>query len=259
MKEKMPVLFVGHGSPMNAIEDNEFTAAWEKLPDKIPVPSAILVISAHWYTSGTRTHDDVQPKTVYDMYGFPRKLYQMTYPAKGSPELARRTAKMLSVPVEIDNGWGFDHGAWSVLCRMYPKADIPIFQLSVDQDAPPEVHFRLGQELGALREEGVLIMGSGNVVHNLALVDWGMEGGFPWALEFDEYIKESILQRRFDDVVRFEKAGSPAKHAFYTPEHFYPLLYVLGASRQEDKVHVFNEGCLMGAMSMTGYLLGDML
>ncbi len=256
---RMPVLFVGHGSPMNAVENNAFTAAWEKLPGQIEKPRAILCISAHWYTRGTRTHDTSRPRIIYDMYGFPEQLYKVKYPAPGAPELAKRTAQMLSCAVTIDNEWGFDHGAWSVLCRMYPNADIPVYQLSVDLLAPAAAHYALGQALAPLRGEGVLILGSGNVVHNLALLDWDREGGFPWAVEFDAYIRDHIVSGNHADVVHYEKAGSSARYAFYTPDHFYPLLYVLGAAGPHEKVQVFNESCLMGSMSMTGYLIGDTL
>ncbi len=250
-------MFVGHGSPMNAIDDNEYTAHWEMLSKWIPKPKAILAISAHWYTSGTRTHDEQKPKLIYDMYGFPEKLYKVQYPVAGAPDLARQTLKILSRPTVIDNTWGIDHGTWSVLVKMYPKADIPVYQLSIDSSAPAPVHFQLGQELSTLRNEGVLIMGSGNIVHNLGLLQWNMEGGFPWAKDFDAYIKENIIKSDFDNVVHYEKAGQAARYAFNTPDHFYPLLYVLGAAGVGEKVQVFNESCMMGSMSMTGYLMGD--
>ncbi len=253
---RMPVLFVGHGSPMNAIETNTFTSQWEALSAQIPRPKAILAVSAHWYTEGTRTHDAPHPKTVYDMYGFPPELYRVTYPAQGAPELARRTAGLLPVPAAIDNGWGYDHGAWSVLVHMYPQADIPVYQLSVDHSASAQEHFKMGQALSALREEGVLILGSGNVVHNLALVKWGMRGGYPWALTFDRYIRDCIMEGHFHKAVAYEEAGDAARLAFYTPDHYDPLLYVLGAAQPGEAVSVFNESCIMGALSMTGYLIG---
>jgi len=253
----MPALFVGHGSPMNAVEDNDFTAVWKRLPDQIPKPKAILCVSAHWCTQGTRTQDAPKPKTIYDMYGFPPQLYSVRYPAAGAPDLAHQLAQMLPCQVSIDNEWGLDHGTWSVLCRMYPNADIPVFQLSIDLSAPASVHYALGQALSPLREEGVLLIGSGNVVHNLALLNWNMKGGFPWALEFDAYIRDHIMNGNHDGVVHYEKAGQSARYAFYTPDHFYPLLYVLGASKPNEKVQIFNESCLMGSLSMTGYLIGD--
>jgi len=252
----MPTLFVGHGSPMNAIEDNEYSRAWMDLGRSIPRPEAILSISAHWFTEGTRVDDDPRPRMVYDMYGFPDELYRVEYRPEGAPELARRVARSLSRPVAVDNGWGCDHGTWSVLRRMYPGADIPTFQLGVDRLSGPEEHFRLGRELGALREEGVLILGSGNVVHNLARVDWSMEGGYPWADEFDAYVRSRIESRAFDEVVGYSSAGECARLAFSRPDHFYPLLYVLGAARGEDATRVLCDSRVLGSLSMTSYLFG---
>jgi 4,5-DOPA dioxygenase extradiol len=252
--KKMPALFIGHGSPMNAIEDNKFTKVWEELAQRMPKPEAIIAISAHWYTDGTRITDDEQPKMVYDMYGFPEELYKVIYPSKGSPELAHMTMSLLNKEVIVDNSWGIDHGTWSVLRKMYPQADIPVFQLSIDRNADANTHFRIGQELSSLREKGVLIFGSGNVVHNLARVDWDMDGGYPWAVEFDNYIKENIINRQFENVIDYKNAGESSRLAFTTLEHFYPLLYVLGASNEEDKLTIYNETCNMGSLSMTGYL-----
>ena len=253
---KMPVLFVGHGSPMNAIEDNEYSQGWAKIAGQIPRPQAILSISAHWYTQGSRITDADQPKTVYDMYGFPDELYQVKYPAAGSPALAHATQGLIKRTVTVDNSWGCDHGTWSVLCKMYPEADIPVVQLSVDRDASPAEHFRIGQEISSLREQGVLIFASGNVVHNLAKIDWRMDGGHPWAVEFDHYIKEKVNTRQYDAVIHYEQAGQSAKQAFFTPEHFYPLLYILGASREDDRLMIFNDSCTLGSLSMTSYLFG---
>ena len=252
--QKMPALFVGHGSPMNAIEDNVYTKGWENIAHEFPKPEAILAVSAHWYTRGTRVTDDPHPKMIYDMYGFPDALYRVRYDAPGAPELAREAKALIARDVHTDNGWGLDHGAWSVLKRMYPEADIPVFQLSVDALAAPEIHFRIGREIGALRKKGVLIFGSGNVVHNLARTDWGMQGGYPWALDFDAYIKNKIVQREFQDVIEYRRAGESASLAFATPDHFYPLLYVLGAAEDGDRLSVFNDSCVMGSLSMTSYL-----
>lgn len=251
---KMPVLFIGHGSPMNAIEANQFTEGWEKIASEIPRPKAILSISAHWYTDGTRITDSDQPRTVYDMYGFPHELYEVAYPAEGSPETARLTKGLIQKEVKIDNSWGCDHGTWSVLCRMYPKADIPVLQLSVDRFADAEAHFELGREIRALREKEVLIFGSGNVVHNLSRISWDMQGGYPWAGEFDNYVKEKISQRKYGDVIHYQSAGQAAKLAFTAPDHYAPLLYVLGASSEDDRLTVFNDSCTMGSLSMTSYL-----
>ena len=252
--KKMPVLFIAHGTPMNAIEDNEYTRNWTKIASEIPKPKAILAVSAHWYTSGSRITDEAKPKMVYDMFGFPDELYKVQYNAKGSPELAHLTKNLIKRDVKIDNSWGYDHGTWSVLCKMYPKANIPVYQLSVDSSASAETQFQIGQEISSLREKGVLIVGSGNVVHNLSRISWGMEGGLPWAVDFDNYIKDKIIKRQYEDVINYKSAGKSSELAFYTPDHFYPLLYVLGASREEDKLSIFNDSCTLGSLSMTCYL-----
>lgn len=253
---KMPVIFVGHGSPMNAIENNAFTAEWESLGKRLPRPKAILCVSAHWYTDKTKTADNLEPRMIYDMYGFPQALYELKYPVKGSARLSNQIVDRLGDLVTIDNRWGIDHGTWSVLCKMYPEADIPVVQVSVNYNAPAQTHFDIGRKLADLRNEGILIMGSGNIVHNLSLINWSMAGGYPWAQEFDDYIKMNILNRSYDDVVHYERAGKCAEQAFYTPDHFYPLLYVLGAADKTERIEVFNDVCSMGSMSMTGYLFG---
>ena len=252
--KKMPILFVGHGSPMNAIENNEYTKAWETLGERIPKPEAILSVSAHWFTDGTRVSDVKNPETIYDMYGFPQELYKIVYGAKGSPELAQETKKLIGDRVSIDNSWGLDHGTWSVLHRVYPEADVPVLQLSVDKNASPQEHYDMGWKIKSLRELGVLVFGSGNIVHNLSRLDWNAEGGFGWARDFDGYIKGSVLNREFDNVKHFENAGKAAGMAFNTLDHYAPLLYVLGASEENDKITVFNDSCTMGAISMTSYL-----
>lgn len=250
----MPALFVGHGSPMNAVEDNAFTGGWEEIARKIPRPEAILAISAHWYTAGSRIADAAKPKTIYDFYGFPDELYRVAYSAPGAPELAHLTKGLISGGGQIDNTWGIDHGAWSVLHKMYPEADIPVCQLSVDRNASAETHFQIGREIAGLREKGVLIFASGNVVHNLARITWGMEGGQPWANGFDRYIKEKIIARQYQDVINYKSAGESAELAFTTPEHFYPLLYILGAANIADRLEVYNDSCTLGSISMTCYL-----
>lgn len=250
---KMPVLFVGHGSPMNAIEDNAFTRTWTEIAARIPKPEAILCVSAHWVTEGSRVCDEPSPKTVYDMYGFPQALYEVKYDSPGAPELAHILCD-LAPEVRIDNSWGIDHGTWSVLHVMYPNADIPLIQLSLDRNESRQYHFDLGQKLRALRDKGVLIMGSGNVVHNLGRINWDLNGGYSWAKEFDAYIKENIKHREFQNVVDYRKAGESAREAFYTTEHFDPLLYILGVSNEKDRLTVFNNECALGSLSMTGYL-----
>ncbi len=251
---KMPVLFVGHGSPMNAIEDNEFSRAWRALGEGMPKPRAILAVSAHWYVPGTRVNDAEQTRQIYDMYGFPRALYRLKYEAPGAPELAAEARALL--PAAIDNRWGIDHGTWSVLCHMFPEADIPVTQLSVDLSAPAQAHYKMGQALRPLREKDVLILASGNVVHDLRRVAWEMEGGFPWADEFDEYIRRAIVEDRPEDVVRYERAGACAREAFPTPDHFDPLLYALGAREPGEPAEVFANRRVLGSLSMTGYRFG---
>ncbi len=250
---RMPVIFVGHGSPMNAIEDNDYTRKWVEIGAVIPKPDAILSVSAHWTTNGTCLNDSPHPRTVYDMYGFPSELYEVVYQPYGAPEHARMAAGLIE-NARIDNSWGIDHGSWSVLNRMYPNADIPVFQLSLDRSASRKHHFELGQAIKPLRERNILIIGSGNVVHNLSLVNWDVDGGYPWAVEFDGYIKDRILKREFNDVIDYNSAGASAKTAFRTTEHFDPLLYVLGASDTDDRLTVLNDSCTMGSISMTCYL-----
>ncbi len=202
----MPAIFIGHGSPMNAIEDNSFNQNWRTLTTKIPKPKTILVVSAHWYTRGTHIMGAMLPKMIYDMYGFPHELYEVVYNAPGAPEIAHRASQLISRETTFDNSWGYDHGAWSVLNQMFPQADIPVFQISVDGTASANAHFELGQQLKPLRDEGVLILGSGNVVHNLRLVNSNMAGGYEWAGEFDAYIKESIIGKQFNKAVNYHEA-----------------------------------------------------
>lgn len=252
--ERMPVLFVGHGSPMNAIEDNPFSERWKTLPARIPRPKAILSVSAHWFTRGMRVCDSPLPPMIYDMYGFPDALYQVRYPVHGSQAYANRAKELVGDELSIDNSWGIDHGTWSVLRRMYPDADVPVFQFSVNASASAREHYAAGQKLRALREEGVLILGSGNIVHNLSRINWEMDGGYAWAEEFDGYIKTNILAGNDENVVDYHRAGSSASHAFHMLDHYAPLLYVLGAKDESDAVSVFNDARVLGSLSMTGYL-----
>lgn len=251
-QDRMPMIFVGHGSPMNAIEDNKYTRGWREIAKKLPKPKAILAISAHWYTKGTRIQDEEYPKMIYDMYGFPKELYEVVYPARGCLDCAENTIRLLKNSVEVDNSWGLDHGTWSVLTRMYPGANIPVYQMSVDGYASSREHYEIGKNLKDLRNQGVLIFASGDVVHNLSKLSY-IDEGFTWAEDFDLYIKDSILNRNFENVVEFEK-HELSKLAVPTPEHFYPLLYTLGAYDDNDDIEVFNEGCLSGSLSMTSYL-----
>ena len=252
--ERTPVLFTGHGSPMNAIEDNPFTREWERVGRALPRPKAILSVSAHWFTPGTLVSDVARNRTIHDMYGFPDALYRVRYDAPGAPEVAARVAALLGPACTPNGDWGLDHGTWSVLRRLYPQADIPVLQLSVDQNLAPRDHFRLGQALRPLRDEGVLVFASGNVVHNLGMVGWDMMGGFPWADAFDQYIRDAVTGHRFEAAVDYHAAGQAARLAVPTMDHFAPLLYALGAADENEPVTVFNDARTMGSMSMTGYL-----
>lgn len=250
---KMPVIFVGHGSPMNAIEDNEFSKEWKRIASSFEKPKAILCISAHWYKNGLKVNNQEEPQMIYDMYGFPQELYDLKYPAKGSSEIANKIKDEFKDKVEIDNSWGIDHGTWSVLVHMYPNADIPILQLSIDASKTPQDWFDIGKIISKFRHEGVLIIGSGNVVHNLSLVNWHMSGGFEWACDFDKYITKSILDKKFENVINYDKSEFYSSKVFRHPDHYAPLLYVLGSVEDNDKVIVFNNSCLMGSLSMTSY------
>ncbi|KAF5070328.1 4,5-DOPA dioxygenase extradiol [anaerobic digester metagenome] len=252
---KMPVLFVGHGSPMNAVNDNPFKEEWIRLGSQLK-PKAILCVSAHWYTKGTRINPKETPEQIYDMYGFPPELYQVRYPAPGSPVLAERVKELLRDTVSFNVDWGIDHGTWSVLKWMFPHANIPIVQLSIDGTQTGSFHLGLGHELALLREEGILIIGSGNIVHNLRRIDWNSTGGYDWAYEFDGTIKAMIQAGQFEQIADYKALGPSAVLAVPTPDHFYPLLYVLGAADHSDAVHCFNESCELGSISMTGYLIG---
>lgn len=250
----MPAVFVGHGSPMNAIEKNEYTQGWKDIAKSIPRPAAVLSFSAHWFTRGTGVYTGESPRTIHDFFGFPKSLYQIAYPAPGAPGPAAKALRLLGGGAMADNSWGLDHGTWIVLRAMYPEADIPVFQISIDASAPPDRHFVMGRALRPLREQNVLILGSGNIVHNLALIDYGNSGGFDWAYDFDNYIDKAVRQKSAEDVIRFKRAGHASSYAFNTPEHFYPLLYALGASYDRDEVTDYNHSCMAGSLSMTSYV-----
>jgi len=250
----MPVVFVGHGSPMNAVEENQFSAGWRQMAAALPRPGAILAVSAHWYAGGTLLCADPRPKTVYDMYGFPPELYQATYPAPGSPALAADAAALLGEGAQAVSGWGLDHGVWSVLRRMYPAADIPVVPMSVDAGASAGRWFELGRSLRPLRRRGVLILASGNVVHNLGLLDWNRAGGFDWADEFDAWARENILAGRREALCRWQEAGPCAQKAVPTPDHYAPLLYAAGAAEEDDRPTVWNDARTLGSLSMTSYI-----
>jgi 4,5-DOPA dioxygenase extradiol len=249
-EKKMPVLFVGHGSPMNAIEDNEFSRAWVEAAKSLPKPDAILCISAHWETAGTLVTAMEQPKTIRDFYGFPQPLYEIEYQAPGSPELARLTQKTVQeTHVRLDQTWGLDHGAWIVLHRMFPRADIPVIQLSLDRTQAPAFHYALGRELRALRDKGVLIVGSGNIVHNLGMMAW-QDQTYDWAAEFDQTIKQLILSGDHDSIIRYQDLGEAARLSVPTNEHYLPLLYVLAMQDKQEQIRFFTDRVTFGSVSM---------
>ena len=250
----MPVIFVGHGSPMNAVEDNEFTLGWKKIAESIPVPKVILSISAHWGTRGTRVSVVEQPETIHDFYGFPKELYDIEYKAAGSPEFAAKTIELLGKTAVEDRSWGLDHGTWSVLHVMYPDADIPVFQMSIDMNATPEELFAIGKKLSPLRESDVLIMGSGNIVHNLGRMEFSEMSGFSWAEIFDKFVYEKIQQLDFESVLSYQKMGEFASLSVPTTEHLYPLFYIMGAAEESDTIKTYNRKFMAGSLSMTSYV-----
>lgn len=256
---RMPAVFLGHGSPMNVLEENRYTECWRELGERLPRPDAILAVSAHWYTRGTAVTAMAQPRTIHDFGGFPQALFDTQYNAPGAPALARKVADLLSpVPVALDQQWGLDHGSWGVLIKMYPDASIPVVQLSIDGTQPASYHFALGQKLAALREQGIMIVSSGNVVHNLQKARW--KGGnevYPWAGSFNNFVRENLNWQ-----------GEPAEHPLVnfmqhegaalsnpTPEHYLPLLYTLGAVLPGDHISVPVEGIEMGSLSMLSVLV----
>lgn len=260
-QQKMPALFIGHGSPMNVVEDNHYTQAWLSVAQKIARPKAILVISAHWFTRGTGVTGMSQPKTIHDFGGFPKELYDIQYPAAGDPALAERIKALLSpVSVVVDDAqWGLDHGAWCVLVKMYPQADIPVLQLSIDGLQPAAYHYELGQKLAQLRKEGVLIMGSGNVVHNLRMADWhNTQQPYDWATRFNQFVKDNLMysgNAQLHPLVNYEE-NPDAKFAVPTTEHYLPLLYVLGCRDKQEEVNVVVDGLEMRSLSMMSVQVG---
>jgi 4,5-DOPA dioxygenase extradiol len=252
----MPVLFVGHGSPMNAIADSEFSRAWGEVGSSLPTPRAVLCVSAHWETAGVRVTATEQPPTIHDFRGFPAALSAFAYPAPGSPALAQRVRELLTdQDIRSDHERGLDHGAWSVLCRLFPRADVPVVQLSLDLTRDPAWHFALGAALKPLRDEGVLVIGSGNIVHNLHTLIW-QESAFDWAVEFDSAIRERILARDFESVILYETLAPAAHEAVPTGEHFLPLLYVLGMADPQDQLEFFCDRVTLGSISMRSVKVG---
>ena len=259
--ETMPVLFLGHGSPMNAIEENQFVQGFRNISREIPKPNAILCISAHWFTNGTFVTAMQNPKTIHDFYGFPKELFEVNYPAPGSPELAKETAALLLPEiVEEDHSWGLDHGAWSVIKHLYPDAEIPVIQLSIDYTKPPQYHFDLAKKLQKLREKGILIIGSGNIVHNLRMVDWKnintVGAGWDWAIEAREKTNNWLLEGNFQNLIDYHRQGVALQTAVPSPDHYLPLIYSLGLKEKSENLSLFNDELIGGSLSMTSVRIG---
>jgi 4,5-DOPA dioxygenase extradiol len=259
--QTMPALFLGHGSPMNAIEENEFVANFRKIAKEIPKPVAILCVSAHWETRGTFVTAMKNPPTIHDFGGFPKALFDVQYPAPGSPALAQQTKELItSISIGLDDKWGLDHGAWSVIKHLYPNADVPIIQFSIDYTKPPQYHYDLGKQLAALRKKGILIIGSGNIVHNLGLMDWKNihtdNFGFDWAVEANEKMKSFIKSGDHQPLINFKSQGKAFDKAIPSPEHYLPLLYTLALKGENEKVSIFNDKAVAGSLTMTSVKIG---
>jgi len=258
--DQMPVLFVGHGNPMNAIEDNEFVSGWINIGKSLPTPNAILCISAHWVTRGTHVTAMEKPTTIHDFGGFPQELFEVQYPAPGSPELAKEIKALISkTVVGLDEKWGLDHGCWSVLKHIYPNADIPLVQLSLDYYQDAQYHYELAKELSSLRKKGVLIVGSGNLVHNLRMIAWDKfnepEYAYDWASEALEKMKKQILANDHQSLINYKMQGEAFKLAIPTSEHYLPLIYILALKEENEKVSFFNDKTVAGSLAMTSLLI----
>lgn len=257
---KMPVLFVGHGNPMNAIEENEFVQGFRKVGQEIEKPNAILCISAHWETRGTFVTAMQNPPTIHDFGGFPQELFDVQYPALGSPELAKETQKLITkTEVGLDEKWGLDHGAWTVIKHMYPDANIPVIEMSIDYTQPPQYHYELAKQINSLRNKGVLIVGSGNMVHNLRMVAWNKlneEFAYDWATEANDKMKQFILEGDHQSLINFKSQGKAFDLAIPTSEHFLPLLYTLALQDKNEDVSLFNDKPVAGSLTMTSVKIG---
>ena len=262
VREKLqPVFFIGHGSPMNGIENNVFSEQWKKIGKQIDLPSAVLVISAHWLTKGTHVTAMKEPKTIHDFGGFPQALFDVQYPAPGSPFLAGETAKLItSTDVGLDHDWGLDHGTWTVVRHMFPDANVPVLQLSIDYAQPASYHYNLAKQLFDLRKRGVLILGSGNMIHNLRMLDWRSIDspgfGFDWAIELNDIFKKKILSKDHTSLINYEGLSKNAKLAIPTPDHYYPMIYNLALQSEKDNVEFFNDDYVGGSLSMTSFRFG---
>ncbi|WP_210462389.1 4,5-DOPA-extradiol-dioxygenase [Rufibacter roseolus] len=255
----MPVLFIGHGSPMNGIEDNEFSQRWKKMAQEIPVPKAVLVVSAHWFTKGTKITAMDFPQTIHDFGGFPRELFAVQYPSPGDAALAKETAALITTTqVELDHDWGLDHGTWTIIRHMYPEANVPVLQLSIDYTKGPQYHYDLAKELTKLRKKGVLIVGSGNMVHNLRMMDWSMinGGGYDWTQTINEKFKDLISTRDHQPLINYQTLGKEALLAIPTVEHYLPLMYTLGLQGKEEEATFFNDKMVGGSLTMTSVKIG---
>lgn len=257
---KMPVLFVGHGNPMNAIQENEFVQGFRDMAQRLPKPSAILCISAHWETKGTWITAMEKPKTIHDFGGFPKELYEVQYPAPGSPLLAKQTSEMIrKTTVGLDEKWGLDHGAWSVIKHLYPQADVPVVEMSLDYGQGAAYHYDLAKELNVLRSKGVLIIGSGNIVHNLRMVEWSKMNehyAYDWAQEANEKMKQYVLNHDHSSLINYSSQGKSFQLAIPSPEHYLPLLYTLALQDKNETVELFNDKPLAGSLSMTSFRIG---
>lgn len=262
IREKIqPVFFIGHGSPMNGIQENEFSNNWKKIGQTIDLPSAVLVVSAHWLTRGTHVTAMQEPQTIHDFGGFPQELFAVQYPAPGSPFLAEETSKLItSTTVELDHEWGLDHGTWTVVRHMFPEANIPVLQLSIDYYKPLQYHYDLAKQLFELRKRGVLIIGSGNMIHNLRMVDWkniDTPGfGYDWAIELNEVLKKHIVQQNHKTLIDYESMGKAALLAIPTPDHYIPMIYNLALQSDKDEISFFNDRLVAGSLNMTSFRIG---
>ncbi|WP_299875601.1 4,5-DOPA dioxygenase extradiol [uncultured Cocleimonas sp.] len=255
-----PTLFVGHGSPMISIQDNRYTKAWKYIGDRLPKPSAILMVSAHWYEPETAVTVSTSPKTIHDFYGFPDELYQIQYPAPGDQALAERVKELLSpITVNQDDNWGLDHGAWSVLKHMYPNADIPVVQISINSNQPAQFHYELGRKLQQLRHENLMIIGSGNIVHNLRHYtgDNATKTQHDWAIRFEDKVKDLLVSKDHKSLIEYKNLGPDAALSIPTPEHYLPLLYILGASLPDETINIPIDGVESGSISMLAIEIGS--
>jgi len=259
MAETLPAIFFGHGNPMNALMENSYTEGWRRIGEQMPRPKAIVSISAHWFVPETGVTISTVPRTIHDFGGFPPELYQVQYPAPGDPDLARRVQEMLApLPVKLDNSWGLDHGTWSVLRHVYPDAGIPVVQLSIDEIQPASFHFEIGRKLAPLRDEHILVAGSGNLVHNLQTYAWGRHVPDPynWAVRFETEAKQMMLAGEFKALIEYQKLGREAMLSIPTPDHYLPLLYVLATRQQGEKITFPIEGIDGGSISMLAVQVG---